>query len=105
MPGMAVREFECSLCRQQFTLLSGDLILPEPNICDDCLRVVWELESEALMEHVVERLGLPNEGQSFVNNVVQHIKRLKGQWGTADDLIRLREQERGTFSQSTAFFS
>ena len=56
MPGLAVREFACSLCGRQFTMLSGDLMVPGPNVCDECLRVVWDL-GEALERHVAECLA------------------------------------------------
>ena len=98
MPGMAVREFACSLCQQPFTMLSGDLMLPGPNICDDCVRAVWDLEDEALMKHVARSLGSQNEDQSLVNNNVQHIKGFKKRWETFDKLIQQREQERGFFN-------
>ncbi len=71
MPGMAVREFECTLCQQPFRLLSGDFFLPEPNVCDDCLRQVWELEREALEEHVAECLA---GRETFpAGDIVRHI--------------------------------
>ncbi|KAA3664055.1 MAG: hypothetical protein DWQ04_07675 [Chloroflexi bacterium] len=98
MPIMAVREFKCSLCQQQFTLLSGDLILPGPYFCDNCLQAVWELENEALIKHVTNCLAPRNEDQLFVHNIVQHIEGFKENWKTVDDLIRLREQQRGFFS-------
>jgi hypothetical protein len=75
MPGLAVREFKCSLCQKPFTMLSGDLILPGPNICDDCLREVWELEGEVLVKHVAECSGLQSEEKALVNSIMQHIHR------------------------------
>jgi hypothetical protein len=95
MPGLAVREFECSLCHTPFTMLSGDLILPGPNICDDCLREIWELEGKVLVKHVAGCLGSQSEEKGLVHSVIQHIKWHRGQWRTAEDVIRDRERERG----------
>lgn len=93
MPGMAVRQFECTLCRRWFTLLSGDLIFPGPRICDACLREAWPLEGEALAAYVTERLA--GEQKLPVTSVVQHINQLRGQWASAEAVIGNRERERG----------
>ena len=106
MPGMAVREFTCSLCRRQFTLLSGDLMLPGPNICDECLRVIWDLRDEALEKHVAEclaehvtktgeHLDPPSDERAVWNTIVQHIKWHRKQWASAEEAIRDRERDRG----------
>ncbi len=92
MPGMAVREFECTLCRQKFSLLSGDLFFPGPNICDDCLEEVWELESEELAKHVAGRVA--SEEKIGVNSIVRHIKWHRERWGSAEEAIGNREQMR-----------
>lgn len=42
MPGMAVRKFACALCGEHFTLLEGDLVLPGPRLCDECVSQHWE---------------------------------------------------------------
>ena len=96
MPGIALREFECTLCQDQFTLLSDDLMLPEPDICDECLRKVWPLEGEELANYVAERLACePGEKETLVSTTVQYITRYKEQWRSADEAIDSRERERG----------
>ena len=94
MPIIAVREFNCSLCQQPFTLLSGDLILPGPYFCDNCLRAVWKLEGEVLINHITSCLKSQNKDQSHVTLILQHLQEFKENWETVDDLIRLREQQR-----------
>jgi hypothetical protein len=101
---LALREFECTLCQQHFTLLSGDLILPGPRVCDECLQVLWELEGDALEKHISEslrkashdgeRLESHIEKQALVNSTVQHIQWHKEQWRSAEEAIQARERER-----------
>lgn len=93
MPGLAVRKFECTLCQQQFTLLSGDLILPGPRICDECLVEVWALEGEALANYVAERLL--GEEKMSASSIVQRITFHQDQWKSAEEAIGNRERERG----------
>ncbi len=95
MPGFGLREFECTLCQQSFIMPSGDLILPEPNICDECLNQVWEMKAQALTAHVIG--CLPSEENALVNNVVQHIKRYKEQGGEIEEVLQHREQGRKMF--------
>jgi hypothetical protein len=54
---MALREFECTLCQQQFTRFSGDLIVPGPRLCDACLQELWPLDDDALRERVSHQLA------------------------------------------------
>jgi hypothetical protein len=93
MPGLAVRDFECSLCQQHFTLLSGDLILPGPNICDACLREIWGLVGDVLVKHLTDCLA--GEEETSLDNIVQYIKWYKEKYGSAAEAIRERERERG----------
>ncbi len=106
MPGMSIREFECSLCGQPFTMSSGDLMVPHPDLCDECWREVWDMDDEALTEHVVaclargesvagEALGAPSEEQAAVNSIVQYIKSHTEHYGEAEEVIRQREWARG----------
>ena len=94
MPGMSIREFKCDLCDQLFTMPSGDLMVPEPNVCDDCLREVWEMEDEALTGHTAACLARRAE-QASVNSIVQYINTNREQWGQVEEAIRLREWARG----------
>jgi hypothetical protein len=33
MPGLPVRDFKCTIYQGSFTMMSGDLIVPEPDLC------------------------------------------------------------------------
>jgi hypothetical protein len=74
-------------------MLSGDLIIPGPNICNECLSQVWELEDEALSPYVAERLA--DEGEISVNNMIEYIQGYKGHWKSAKEAIESREWFRG----------
>jgi hypothetical protein len=93
MPGMSVREFKCDLCDQPFRMPSGDLMVPGPNVCDDCLREVWDMADDALTEHVAACLAR-GAGQASVNDIVQYINTNREQWEEAEEVIRLREWAR-----------
>ena len=106
MPIMALRNFECTLCQRSFTLLSGDLILPGPNICDECLLALWELESDALTKHISaclkenasrpkEHLESHSKEQELLNSTVRLFQQYKEQWHSAQEIIKDREQWRG----------
>ena len=90
MPGFGPREFECSLCQARFTMLAGDLLLPGPNLCDDCLTAVWPLKDEALTHHVRQRLRAREQEEAWVDNIIHHIKCHREQWATVEDVIRFR---------------
>jgi hypothetical protein len=77
-------------------MLSGDLILPGPNICDDCLREVWNLEGKELAKHIAGRLGLQSEESALVHSVIQHVEWHRERWRAVEDVIRDREWERGS---------
>ncbi|MCJ7735772.1 MAG: hypothetical protein MUQ10_00460 [Anaerolineae bacterium] len=95
MPGIAVREFGCTLCRKKFTLLAGDLFVPEPDLCDECLGEIWPLEGEALVKYVAERW--PDEEKLPMDSVFQYINQYKAQWPSAEEAIKQREQMRKAF--------
>lgn len=108
MVSLAVREFQCALCQQQFTLLSDDLIVPESKICDECLRVTWAMDDQVLAAHVRGclaraellaggRPGSPGEGEALVNDIVQSIKQYREQWGEVERALEHREQGRRAF--------
>ena len=105
MPGMALRTFECTLCEQSFTRMSGDLILPGPEICDDCIRDTWALEGEALQAHVEERLSQnprlaehlasPDGRAALVSSTAECILGLRRGFASADEALAERETWRG----------
>ena len=101
---LALREFECTLCHQRFTLLSGDLILPIPRLCDECLKVLWELEGDALEKRISESLAKASqdrarpeshtEKQALVDGTVRLIQWHKEQWSSVEEAIQDRERDR-----------
>ena len=92
---MAVREFECVLCQAHFTLLSGDLIVPETLICDECLAELWPLQGDALMERISGRLVERTPQQAALEKrIAQHIEWLRQRWTSADEVIQNRELQR-----------
>ena len=94
MPGMTLRAFECDLCGEEFTLIVGDLYIPMPRVCDACLKVVWDMDDEALAAHVDERLD--DEAKTPASSIIQHIDRDREQWGSLEKSIAHRERSRGT---------
>ena len=52
---MLPREFKCPLCGRQFTRVSGDLILPEVTVCDECLAELGPLDEVALRKEIERR--------------------------------------------------
>lgn len=48
MPGYFLREFDCTRCGQPFNMMEGDMILPIPRLCDECLKKLWDLGDTAL---------------------------------------------------------
>ena len=57
MVGIYLREFDCTYCGQSFTLEESDLILPEPRLCDDCLKRLLHLSNDQLVH---EEIGEDN---------------------------------------------
>jgi hypothetical protein len=108
LAGIAVRQLECILCQRSFSMLAGDLIVPEANICDDCLREVWDMDERSLLEHVKNCLSKGEiwEGEAdgssmvdmkLVSRIVNNIKGSVGQGGRVEELIRQREVDRQIF--------
>ena len=54
---IAERSFECLLCQRQYTRVSGDLILTEDLICNDCLKEFQRLDESELRKQVSDRLS------------------------------------------------
>ena len=91
MAGMALREFACSLCGQKFEKYSGDLMIPGPEICDNCLHDVWQMDETTLASHV--RLCLEQQKrQVALQDMVQHIQWFKQTFENAEGAIRARKK-------------
>ncbi len=74
--GMALREFECMLCQKHYTLLCGDLVLPEYLLCDECLAELQPLEEDELRKHVSQNLSenAPRRDEVFVDEIVRIVQ-------------------------------
>ncbi len=99
MAVMAPREFECILCQGNFTLLSGDLMIPMPVVCDECLVKLDQLEGDALVGYVSKHLAENTspqkehiESQTQDGILEQIIRDIQGM--NVDEIIRNREQAR-----------
>ena len=82
MPGMTLRQFNCTHCDQPFTQIEGDLILPIPRLCDDCLKTYWQHSESELLA-----LGMAAEN-------IQLLQTLKSRQ-TLTDLLAERTRARG----------
>jgi len=105
MVGIALREFQCTLCRAQFTRLAGDLMVPSPNLCDACLRVVWEMDDATLAAHIsrclTENVSGPERGyapyggqQALEESTMRYVQWHRERWARAEEAISVRERER-----------
>lgn len=54
---MAVREFECLLCLRKFSQMSGDIIMPEDEICGRCFDKFSQLKESELQKRVTQQLA------------------------------------------------
>ena len=89
MPIMALRDFTCTLCPKTFEKMSGDLIIPQPDLCDDCLKQVWEMDGDALTAYVTERL--PEDAQFSVEKIVRHTQSVQEGSASAEQAIQNRK--------------
>ena len=89
MPVMALRNFNCILCSKSFEKMTPDFIVPEPDLCDDCLREVWEMDGDDLTAYVAERL--PEDTSFSVEKVVQHTQMIQQNSGSAEQAIEDRK--------------
>jgi hypothetical protein len=89
MPIMALRDFDCILCQSSFEKMSGDLIIPQPDLCDDCLKEVWEMDGDALTAYVAEHL--PEDAQFSVEKVVQNTQWIQESAESVEQAIENRK--------------
>ncbi len=85
MVGIFLREFNCTHCGQIFTIEEGDLILPGPRLCDNCLKRLWHLTDQELVGENIREDNL-----QLLRDYKQHYQ--------LDDLIELREQTRQRYA-------
>jgi hypothetical protein len=52
MAYLAEREFDCLLCAHPFSRYCGDLVLPEDQVCDQCLAGLEHLDSRELWAYI-----------------------------------------------------
>jgi hypothetical protein len=79
MVGIAVRNFDCDLCRQSFSRQTGDLIIPGDAICDDCITEISRLDGDALTEFVAQQLATnyPEYGEKRRENTLGNVQWFK----------------------------
>lgn len=89
MPIMALREFNCTLCPKTFEKMSPDLVIPGPDLCDDCLQQVWQMDGDALTAFVTEHL--PEDAKFTVEKIVQHTQMIRQNSDSAEQAIQNRK--------------
>ncbi len=89
MVGMGLREFECTLCGNKFEQMSGDLMIPGPEICEECLREVWDMEDTALKQYVSTRLK-EHKREEMIESMLQHIQWYKDTYTSVDEVLQSR---------------
>ena len=97
MPVVALHEFNCILCQQTFELMFGDVIFPIPEMCEDCLREVWEMDEKALTAYVAKRL--PEDAMFPVEKIVQHTQMIQANSESAEQAIENRKSFLAPFRQ------
>lgn len=95
MPGLVLREFDCTFCGQRFSLLSGDLILPGPELCDDCLREVCALEGEDLEQYVGRCVA--DGDPALVDSISTYLERHRTRYADVEGVIHNRDSDRRAF--------
>ena len=82
---LGIRDFECSLCQGSFTLLSGDLMVPETRLCDECLVELWPLAGDALKMcvsgHLAQRVSQQGESPESPDQLQEEMRR----WVAGED--------------------
>ena len=105
---MSVREFDCRLCQERFTLFSGDVIVPDAHLCDGCLVELWPLEGAALKACIAERLakwasqrgassGSLDDLQALAESIRDYIVEVRDGWASAEAVIDDRNTWRSTW--------
>jgi hypothetical protein len=76
---MVPREFDCLICQRRFSRVCGDLILPEYQICDDCLDELVQLEGDPLRKRIAERLdeGGSRRDERLEDEIVRAVERVR----------------------------
>jgi hypothetical protein len=89
MPIFTLRDFNCVFCQSTFEMLAGDIMIPEPDLCEDCLKEVWEMDDEALTIHFTLHLSL--DAAFSAEEVVQHTQRIQEQSESPEQAIQARK--------------
>jgi hypothetical protein len=103
---MAVRDFECLLCRREFSRMTADFIIMEEQVCDECLKDLCQLEGDECARQVSRRLEenaswlqehfrIDAQNSAFAGRVVQSIENLKKRGMAIDAIIQYTEGQRG----------
>ena len=70
-------------------MMSGDFIFPEPDLCEDCLKTVWEMDGEALAAYVTEHY--PEDAMFPVEKIVEHTQRIQESSESVEEAIERRK--------------
>ena len=90
MVGIGLRDFECSLCDKTFERMSGDLMVPGPEICEDCLQVVWDMDEAAKTQYVTDRL-VERQREEIIQKILEIIQWNKERYTSVDAVIKNRK--------------
>ncbi len=89
MVGMGLREFPCTLCGQTIESYSGDLLVPQPEVCDACLPIVWEMDDESLKLHIAKCME-DEDGFVTPKKVYEYVQWFKTTYANAADALKAR---------------
>jgi hypothetical protein len=90
MVGMVLRDFVCSLCGNTFEKYAGDLNIPGPELCEQCMFQVWEMEGVTLITHI--HVCLNKQDNSVTeHHMLQYVNWLKTTWKHPEDAIKTRK--------------
>lgn len=92
---MANREFDCLLCERHFSRMTADAIFLEEQICDECLKELWQLNKAARRECVSRQLAKRGpQSEDFANRLLESISRMAEQKQRLDTLTKLLEERK-----------
>lgn len=94
---MANRNFVCILCKRDFSRVTGDLILAEESICDDCLEELSKMDEKAVRAYLSQHLdGQELQNKETENRLLEAVLRLLTRKRRLDELVkRVEKRETG----------
>lgn len=94
---MANRNFVCILCKRDFSRVTGDLILAEESICDDCLEELSKMDEKAVRAYISQHLdGQELRNKETKNRLLKVVSRLLTRTRRLEELVkRVEKRETG----------